>query len=216
MDELGAEEVRVLGCLVEKDHTTPEQYPLTMNALLMACNQASNRTPVVAYDVDTVEIALGMLRQQGLARVLLSSSNRATKYRHVLDEHFGMTDGEVAVLAVLFLRGPQTVNELRTRTERYRGLADLGGVEAVLDRLATRYSEPYVRRLDRLPGQREERWAHLFSGEPSEPLPGIERPPPARSGAAERLATIEADLSSVREEVAELRREVAELRELLS
>ena len=216
MDELGAEEVRVLGCLVEKDHTTPEQYPLTMNALLLACNQSSNRTPVVAYDVETVELALGLLRERGLARVLLSSSNRATKYRHVVDEHLALTDGEVAVLAVLFLRGPQTVNELRTRTERYRGVSELGGVEAVLDRLATRYSEPYVRRLDRHPGQREERWAHLFSGEPVDPPPGAERAPAPRSGASERLATIETELSSLRLEVESLRREVGDLRELLN
>jgi uncharacterized protein len=216
MDELGAEEVRVLGCLVEKEHTTPEQYPLTINALLLACNQASNRTPVVAYDVETVEIALGLLRERGLARVLLSPSNRATKYRHVLDEHFGMTPGEVALLAVLFLRGPQTVNELRTRTERYHGLADLGGVEAVLERLATRYPEAYVRRLGRQVGQREERWAHLLSGEPTEPLPDAVRPVAPRSGAGERLGAVESDLVSLQEEVAALRREVGELRDLLS
>ena len=216
MDELGAEEVRVLGCLVEKDHTTPEQYPLTMNSLLLACNQASNRTPTVAYDAETVELALGLLRERGLARVLLSSSNRATKYRHVLDEHFAMTDGEVAVLAVLFLRGAQTLNELRTRTERYRGIDDLGGVEAVLERLATRYDEPYVRRLDRHPGQREERWAHLFSGEPSDPPPGAERAPAPRSGASERLAAIEGELSSLRQQVQELRADLGALRDLLS
>jgi uncharacterized protein YceH (UPF0502 family) len=216
MDELGAEEVRVLGCLVEKEHTTPEQYPLTMNALLMACNQASNRTPVVAYDAETVELALGLLRERGLARVLLSPSNRATKYRHVLDEHWGMTPGEAALLAVLFLRGPQTLNELRTRTERYHGVGDLGGVEGVLERLATRYDEPYVRRLDRHPGQREERWAHLCSGEPTEPPPDVARGPAPRSGAAERLGGLEADLGALREEVALLRRELGELRELLS
>jgi len=216
MDELGAEEVRVLGCLVEKDHTTPEQYPLTMNALLLACNQASNRTPTVAYDAETVELTLGLLRERGLARVLLSSSNRATKYRHVLDEHFAMTDGEVAVLAVLFLRGSQTLNELRTRTERYRGVDELGGVEAVLERLATRYDEPYVRRLERHPGQREERWAHLFSGEPADPPPGAERAPAPRSGTTERLATVEGELTALRADLQTLQREVEALRELLS
>jgi uncharacterized protein YceH (UPF0502 family) len=215
MDELGPEEVRVLGCLVEKEHTTPEQYPLTMNSLLLACNQASNRTPVVVYDTATVELALAMLRERGMARVLLSSSNRATKYRHVLDEHWGMTPGEVAMLGVLFLRGPQTVNELRSRTERYHGLEELGGTEGVLQRLATRYDEPFVRRLGRQPGQREERWAHLLSGEPTDPPPDAVRSAP-RSGAGERLTVIEAELASLREEMIVTRRELSELREFLS
>lgn len=215
MDELGAEEIRVLGCLIEKDHTTPDQYPLTLNALTTACNQTSSRNPIVAYDPATVELALGLLRERGLARVLLSPGNRATKYRHVLDERLGLTPGEVAVLAVLFLRGPQTVNELRTRTERYRGLADIGGVEGVLDRLATRYDEAYVRRLERHPGQREERWAHLFAGEPVEVGPEPARAAARGPGAAERIGAVEVEVARLRDEVTTLRRELAELRELL-
>ena len=217
MEEFGPEEARVLGCLVEKEHTTPDQYPLTMNALLLACNQSSNRTPVVAYDQATVEVALAMLRERGLARVLLSPGNRATKYRHVVDERWGMTAGEVAVLAVLFLRGPQTVNELRTRTERYHGLDELGGVDGVLDRLATRYDEPYVRRLDRHPGQREERWAHLLSGEPVDPPPGANAGVGAvrGPGAAERLGTLESEMAELRAELGTVRQELAELRDLL-
>jgi uncharacterized protein YceH (UPF0502 family) len=215
MEELGPEELRVLGAMIEKDHTTPEQYPLTMNALIAACNQTSNRTPVVGYDQETVEAALSLLRERKVARVVLAPGNRATKYRHVVDEHWGLTPGECAVLAVLFLRGPQTVNELRSRTERYRGVGDLGGVEGVLDRLATRYEEPYVRRLERLPGQREERWAHLLGGEPVnelvEPAPRL-----PRTTGGDRISALEAQVHELGDEVARLREEIADLRRMLS
>ena len=167
--KMAPEELRVLGCLIEKQHTTPDQYPLTMNALVVACNQTSNRSPVTAYDHGTVEAALGLLRQRGVARAVLAPGNRATKYRHVLDEAWGLTQGECAVIAVLALRGAQTLNELHARTERYSGLEDLGGVEAVLDRLAGRYEQPYVRRIGRQPGQREERWTHLWATSRSSP-----------------------------------------------
>lgn len=207
MEELSPEELRVLGCLVEKEHNTPDQYPLTLNGLVAACNQTSNRTPVVAYDEGTVTAALALLRERGLARTILASGNRATKYRHVLEEARGLTPGECAVLAVLALRGPQTVNELRTRTERYQGIDDLGGVEAVLDRLARRYEEPYVRCLERQPGQREERWAHLLAGEPPAWVAEAPRPAGAPTGSvAARLAALEAAVGALRQEVDELRR----------
>ena len=201
----------MLGALIEKEHTTPDQYPLSMNALMAACNQASNRTPVVAYDHATVETAVALLRERRLARVVLAPGNRATKYRHVADETLALTPGECAVLAVLFLRGAQTVNELRTRTERYHGVGDFGGVEGVLDRLATRYEEPYVRRLDRLVGQREERWAHLLGGEPLNEAP--EAPVRSvRSPGGDRLSVLEAEIGELRTAVAALRAEVDELR----
>ena len=170
MDPLSAEQLRVLGVLIEKEVTTPDQYPLTMNGLLLACNQTSNRQPVVSYTTDDVEPVLTSLREAGLVRVVHSPSNRAVKYRHVAGETWELGAGELAVLAVLALRGPQTVNELRTRTERYAGLEDLGGVEGVLHRLKNRYSEPWVIRLERRPGQREERWMHLLAGEITEEL----------------------------------------------
>jgi uncharacterized protein len=203
MEELAPEAIRVLGCLIEKQHTTPDQYPLTMNALVVACNQTTNRFPVVGYDVPTVDAALGLLREQKLVRVLLAAGRQATKYRHVVDEAWGLTPAECAVLAVLFLRGPQTVNELRTRTERYQGIDELGGIEPTLERLATRYAEPYVTRLGRHLGQREERWAHLLGGEVDDtPMP---TPAPARTS----------NIDQLRVEVAELRAEVAELRRRL-
>jgi uncharacterized protein YceH (UPF0502 family) len=164
MEELSPEELRVLGCLIEKEATTPDQYPLTLNSLVLACNQATNREPVVSYDQDTVTAALTDLRAKQLTRVLLPAHGRATKYRHVLGETQALTEHELTVLAVLMLRGPQTVNELKTRTERYGAdLDELGGVEGVLQRLAGR-PEPMVVRIERRPGQREDRYAHLLGG----------------------------------------------------
>ncbi len=209
MDQLEPAELRVLGCLVEKEHTTPDQYPLTLNALMLACNQTSNRQPVVAFDEATVSTALAGLRQQKLARTILAPGNRATKYRHVLDETTGLTPGECAVLAVLALRGPQTASELRIRTERYRGIDDLGGVESVLHRLASRYEQPYVRRLERQAGQRDERWAQLLGGEPSPSELALRQPAPTGASVTSRLSALEQEVAALREEIADLRRIIA-------
>jgi uncharacterized protein YceH (UPF0502 family) len=206
VEELEPAELRVLGVLVEKEHTTPEQYPLTLNALVLGCNQSSNRTPVVAYGQDTVLDALATLRQRKLARTILAPGNRATKYRHVLGEATGLTPGECGVLAVLALRGAQTVNELRTRTERYRGIEELGGVEAVLHRLATRYEEPYVRHLPRQPGQREDRWAQLLGDEPPAGEAVAASPAGGAGSVATRLSALEQEVAALREQVIELRR----------
>ena len=215
MDVLSPEELRVLGALMEKGATTPEQYPLTMNALLLACNQNSNRNPVVNYDQSVVEPVLARLRSAGLARVVHSPSNRAAKYRHVVHEMWGLTAGEVAVLAVLALRGSQTANELAQRTERYSGLEEMGGVEGVLHRLRNRYEEPYVVRLERRPAQREERWAHLLAGEvlyvPEDPAQGTGRV----AGTAERLSAMEQLVAGLATEVAKLRQDVEQVRMLL-
>ncbi len=201
---LSPEELRVLGCLLEKAATTPDQYPLTMNSLLLACNQTSNRNPVVAYDQDTIEPTIVRLRELKLVRVVHQPGGRADKYRHVVDETWGLTEGELAMLAVLALRGPQTVNELRTRTERYPGFDEMGGVEGILHRLKNRYEEPYVTRLDRQPGQREERWAHLLAGDVIDvPEPATARPP--RAATSERLDALEAEVAALKEEVARLR-----------
>ena len=208
MIELTAEEARVVGCLIEKAVTTPQYYPLTLNALVTACNQSSNRSPVVSYDDATVQDALGTLRERGLTRIVYSTSNRATKYRHVLDEQLELDAQELAVLDVLLLRGPQTVGELRTRTERLAEFANLGEVESTLNRMAGR-DEPLVVRLDRQPGQKEARYAHLLSGEPVVPEGGFsDAAAPPNGPRADRMAALEA-------EVAELRTEVARLRELI-
>ena len=207
LPRLSPEELRVLGCLVEKEATTPDQYPLTMNSLILACNQASNRNPVVSYTPGDVEPVLARLRELGLVRLVYSRSNRADRYRHVANEAWGLSSGELAVLAVLALRGPQTVNELRARTERYAGLEELGGVEGVLHRLKNRYEWSFVTRLDRQPGQREERWAHLLAGEVlmvPEPAPG-ESGRPARGGTADRLVALEQRVEELAGEVQALR-----------
>jgi uncharacterized protein YceH (UPF0502 family) len=196
--ELTPEEVRVVGSLVEKELTTPQHYPLTRNALVAACNQTSNRNPVVALDEATVEAALTSLRERGLCRIVHSRSNRAAKYRHVLDEAWRLERDEVAVLAVLLLRGPQTPGELRSRTERM----DTGDVESALDALAAK-PEPLVRRLERQPGQKEARWAHLVSGEPQ-----LVDSAPTRTQT--RVAELEDEVERLRAEVVELRRRLGE------
>ena len=163
MEPLTSEELRVVACLVEKQLTTPDSYPLTENAVVAACNQLSNRNPVVAYDTNTVRVTLTALRQRGLARVIHTPGARVPKHRHILDEALGLSQGEVALLTVLALRGPQTVGELRTRTERMHTFSGLSEVETTLEELASR-DEPLVVRLERQPGQKEARYAHLLSG----------------------------------------------------
>src|SRR5437763_8206570 len=163
--ELGTEELRVIGSLIEKELTTPQQYPLTLNALVLACNQTSNRNPVVTYDERTVESTVMGLKDKGLARVVHPSHGRSvTRYRQVLHEALYLESEELAVLGVMMLRGPQTLNELKTRTDRAADFADLDAVERTVDRLAAR-EEPLVVRIPRRSGQREDRYAHLLGGE---------------------------------------------------
>jgi uncharacterized protein YceH (UPF0502 family) len=167
--ELNSVEARVMGSLAEKQLTTPQQYPLTLNALVLACNQSSNRDPVVAYDEGTVEIALSSLKDAGLLRFVHPAHGRsATRYRQVLDERFGLDARSLSVLAVLVLRGPQTLGELRARTERMADFDNLGDVEAELERLASG-PDPLVRRQPRRPGQKEERWTDLLTRGTPEP-----------------------------------------------
>ena len=160
--ELTAIEQRILGCLIEKERATPQNYPLTLNALRLACNQSSNRDPVVDYDDAVIDHALSSLREQGFTRIVYSTSNRAAKYRHVLEEALHLGDDELAVLAVLMLRGPQTIGEIKGRTERLFAFADLGQVQQTLDRLASREDGAFVQRLDRRPGQKDARYIHLL------------------------------------------------------
>jgi uncharacterized protein YceH (UPF0502 family) len=157
--DLTPDEVRVLGCLVEKEATTPQSYPLTANALRLACNQSTSRDPVTDLSDHDIEVALQHLRELGLIRIVYSPSNRAPKYRHVLNEAWDLHAADLAVLSVLMLRGPQTPGELRSRTERQHRFVELAELDEVLDRLGSRQPEPFVVRLERVPGQKEARYA---------------------------------------------------------
>jgi uncharacterized protein YceH (UPF0502 family) len=159
-------ERRVLGCLIEKERSTPQNYPLTLNALRLACNQSTNRDPVVAYDDVMIEEALTSLRERKITRIVYSTSNRAAKFRHVLDEALRIGDGELAVLGVLLLRGPQTLGEIKGRAERLFAFADTASVQQTLDRLAAHSDGPLALRLDRLPGQKDARYIHLLGDDP--------------------------------------------------
>jgi uncharacterized protein YceH (UPF0502 family) len=161
-DALTGPEQRVLGCLIEKRFTTPDQYPLSVNSLRLAANQSTNRDPVVAYDEDTVYQAAQRMCQYGLVRLASGHSSRSTKYRHLADEKLGLDREATAVLCVLLLRGPQTPGELKARTERMVALASLADVERILAELADRDD---VRRIGRRPGQKEDRFMQLLGGE---------------------------------------------------
>jgi uncharacterized protein YceH (UPF0502 family) len=203
--QLSPVQVRILGCLLEKERTTPDHYPLTMNALLSACNQTTNRYPVVTFNQGTVELAIENLKAENLLRIDYSRSNRADKYRHVLDQALGLDEAEAALLAVLMLRGPQTGAELRARSERLHQFADQTEVDAVLARLSHR-PEPLVVRLSAAPGAKEPRWAHLLSGdvpvEASAPAPDAHR-----SGRADRIQALEDSVAVLRAELDALRAE---------
>jgi uncharacterized protein len=162
--ELTPEEIRVLGCLVEKAATTPDNYPLSTNALMAACNQTTSRDPIVHFGERDVDQAMLSLREKRLARTVRGEGQRVHKHKHVIDEGLGLDDAEAAVLSVLMLRGAQTASECRTRTERYGVDHGSGGVEGVLARLAAS-DPPLVRQLTRRPGEREVRWVHLLGGE---------------------------------------------------
>jgi uncharacterized protein len=152
-------EIRVLGCLIEKQRTTPDAYPLTLNSLRLACNQATNRDPVVEYDESTIRAALERLSRKGWTRLASGAGSRAAKYRHLLDDAIGLSGDEISVLAVLMLRGAQTPGELKQRTERLHAFGSLDEVVAVLERLSER---ELVARVARRPGQKEERYAQLL------------------------------------------------------
>jgi uncharacterized protein YceH (UPF0502 family) len=163
--EVDAVEIRVLGCLIEKQRTTPDQYPLSLNGLRLACNQTTNRDPVVEYDERMIKAALDRMSHRGWTRFASGASSRALKYRHLLNEALGLSDAELAVLAVLMLRGAQTPGELKQRTERIHRFASPAEVVETLDGLAQR---ELVRRLDRRPGQTEERYQQLLGGDAEE------------------------------------------------
>ena len=160
---LNETEARVIGSLVEKQLTTPEYYPLTLNALVNACNQKSNRDPIVNYDESTVTTTLERLRDRNLVYVFYGSTSRVPKYKHMLPSVYELDPAEVAVMCVMLLRGPQTIGELKIRTERLYGFEGLMQIQETLDNLARR-EDPLVLKLERQPGQKEARYAHLLSG----------------------------------------------------
>jgi uncharacterized protein YceH (UPF0502 family) len=220
--DLDAVQVRVLGCLIEKQRTTPDAYPLTLNSLRIACNQSTNRDPVVSYDEATVRDAAQRLGQQGLARLASYHGSRASKYRHLADEALSLAPDELALLCVLMLRGPQTTGELKQRTERLHAFAGLPAVEDALDRLSAR---ELGRWLERRPGQKEARYTHLME-EDRDAVPAQEAQPaaapataaaaPATAAAAPHADGSGDDVAALRREVDDLRAELADLREQVS
>jgi len=220
--EPDAVEIRVLGCLVEKQRTTPDAYPLSLNALRLACNQSTNRDPVVDYDEQAVVEALRRLALRGWTRLASGAGSRARKYRHLLDQAFGLDDAEVALLAVLMLRGPQTPGELKQRGQRLHDFADLAAVQEALERLV---EQGQVARHGRQPGQKEDRYEQLLGGgsqpavapaastdsssgvDPGEPL-AVPAEEPRR--AEDRLTRLEREVAELRAELAALRAELGD------
>ncbi len=212
-ETLDAAEVRVLGSLLEKDLATPEYYPMSLNAVVLACNQKNNRNPAVNFDAATVENALEGLREKKLAAVITGAGMRVPKYRHLLGEALNLGRRELAVLAVLMLRGPQTLGELRDRTERMHSFADTSELEAVLEHLMAGGEQVLAVRLPRAPGTKEPRYAHLLAGEPAMPVASSAPfPEPAPSPRADRIAELEAEMDRVRERIDELERRFADFR----
>jgi uncharacterized protein len=207
--ELTAAEQRVLGCLIEKRWTTPDQYPLSLNALRLACNQSTNRDPVTDYDDATVRDAANGLSRYGLTRLASGHGSRAIKYRHLAEEALQLGRDELAVLAVLLLRGPQTPGELKARSDRMASVGSLDDIERVLGALVER---GYARRLDRRPGQKEDRFEHLLGPESS---PEQASAASVLAGASQAAAEdgLEARVQALEAEVADLREQLAAFRD---
>lgn len=201
-------ECRVLGALVEKEITTPEYYPLSLNALLNACNQKSNRDPVMNLDEAGVRAALSSLDKQSLVRSVSAADSRVTKFEHRLQEVFNFYRHEIAILCVLLLRGPQTPGELRGRAERMHPFEDLGAVQSSLQHLMRR-DPPLVKSLPRQPGTKEVRYAHLLSGEQAswEVSSASEQESPPMTGAEKRLAKLEQEIAELRNEITEMKQQ---------
>jgi len=206
MEPLDPVEVRVLGALLEKEATTPEYYPLSLNALVNACNQKSNREPVVEYDEDTVYDAVNRLREKKLA-VTITGSGRVNKYAQRISETLNLGRRELAVLCTLLLRGPQTLGEIKDRSERMFSFGDASEAESVLDKLAEWPSNALIKKLARQPGQKEARYTHLLSGEPALDT-GSET---ATAAPPTRVAQLEEQLHQLRTEFNELKKRFDEL-----
>jgi hypothetical protein len=208
---LNAIEARVLGSLAEKESTTPEYYPLSLNALVNACNQKSSRDPVMNLSEDEVRDALHALSGKGLAGAASGADSRVTKYEHRLQEKVNFTRGEAAIICVLLLRGPQTPGELRSRTERMHHFEELADVQSTLQRLINR-EPPLVKMLPRQPGTKELRYLHLFCGDVE--VAGSEPTANLATGVAEneRIARLEEEVVTLRTELAEVKQQLAEFR----
>jgi uncharacterized protein len=198
-----AVEIRALGCMIEKQRTTPDVYPLTLNALRTACNQSTNRDPVVSYDEQTIRAALHRLVQRNWARFASGPGSRAVKYRHLLDEALDVGERELAVLCVLMLRGAQTPGELKARTERMQSFESLAELHETLDELVRR---ELVARLPRRPGQKEERYVQLLGGD--EEAPAAEREPAVGDDVQARLSRLEEEVASLRQALESLNPEI--------
>ncbi len=214
MELLDAVEVRVLGALIEKEATTPEYYPLSLNALVNACNQKSNRFPVVEYDEETVREAIERLRARRWAMVI-TGNGRVIKYSQSISEKLNMGRRELAALCVLLLRGPQTLGEIKDRAERIFSFADLEEIERTLDKLAEWPAGPLVKRLERQPGQKEARYAHLLAGEPAITAEASGSSDQLSSAPPGRLSQLESEVQGLRSEVAALKRRLDEFEALL-
>jgi hypothetical protein len=198
-----AVEIRVLGCLIEKQRTTPDAYPLSLNSLRLACNQTTNRDPVVDYDERTIKAGLERMSDRGWTRFASGASSRALKYRHLLNEALQLSDQQLAVLAVLMLRGPQTLGELKQRSERLYRFESIAEVAETLEHLAAR---ELAVRLERRPGQKEERYAQLLGGDDAEEAT-VAPAGPADDG-VDRIGAIEERLSRLEQAFEELRAQV--------
>ncbi|MEO7970119.1 MAG: YceH family protein [bacterium] len=216
LTELTDIEVRVLGSLVEKQVTTPEYYPLTLNSLTLACNQKNNRTPVTSYSEAEVAQALETLREKNLTYVFYGSTSRVPKYKHVMTEVLHLSAAELSVMCVLLLRGAQTTGELTTRGFRLHEFSGLEEVDATLNALMTREPDPLVIRLPRQPGQKEVRFAHLLSGEPVIETLADAAPATAagrrRGGEAERIEKLEQEVVTLTMEVRRLQQQFDEFK----
>jgi uncharacterized protein len=210
--DLDPTETRILGCLLEKERLVPENYPLSLNALTAACNQTTNRDPVLTLEERAVDAGITSLREKRLATMIHSAGSRVAKYRHNLPDHYDLAPREIALLCVLLLRGPQTVGELRTRTERMAAIPSVEETEAILLNLA-KGDAPLIRVLPTRPGQKEKRYVQLLSGEPSEEpvAPAVD---PLHTGSARvgRVEALEAEVTALRAEVEQLREEFAAFR----
>ncbi len=206
--DLTESQMRVLGCLIEKEMTTPDYYPMTVNSLSSACNQKSNRSPIVDYTETEVVDAVEGLREHGLARTVHGKGDRSLKYKHVAPEVLEVSPRQAALLAVLMLRGPQTLGELRTRTSRYTDFADLNDVAEELV-LLNQMEEPRAEMLSRRPGEKESRYRHLLGGvDDQKSAASAPTAEPVPDGDQERVAQLEAELEQLRYRVDRMEREL--------